>query len=117
MGMEMMDPLQLRWLRFFALLFVLPGLGGLLLSASVSTQFMQSLPREPVPSELRYFPRNINGIVVYQTKDEDRRLSVLEDTSVGVFLVGLSLGLVYLRQWGLAYAISAEEDEYAEDAP
>jgi hypothetical protein len=62
-------------------------------------------------------PRNINGILVYQTAEEDRRLSVMEYTSVGVFVVGLGLGLVYLRQRGIAAAISAEDDEYAEDAP
>jgi hypothetical protein len=98
-------------------MFLLPGLAGLLVAASFSTRYMQSLPREPIPSEMRMIPRNINGIVVYQTAEEDRKLSVMEYSSVGVFVVGLGLGLVYLRQWGISAAISAEEDEYAEDAP
>jgi hypothetical protein len=111
-----MDLHQLRTLRFVALLFLLPGLAGLLIAASFSTRYTQSLPRGPVPSEMRMIPRNIYGVIVYQTTEEDRRLSAMEYTSVGVFVVGLGLGLVYLHKWGIAYAISAEEDPYAEDA-
>ena len=113
----MMNPLQLRRLRFLALLFLLPGLAGLLVSATMSTLYLENLPRMPIPSELRYTPRNIHGIVVYQTAKEDRKLSAMEYTSVGVFVVGLCLGLVYLRRWGVAYAMSAEEDEYAKNEP
>jgi hypothetical protein len=112
-----MDSQQLRTLRFASLLFLLPGLAGLLVAASISTRYMQTMPRGPVPSEMRMIPRNINGVIVYQTAEEDRRLSVMEFTSVGVFVVGLGLGLVYLRKWGVAYAISSEEDPYAEDSP
>jgi hypothetical protein len=112
-----MDSQRLGTLRFVTLLFLLPGLAGLLVAASFSTYYMQILPRAPIPFEMRMIPRNINGILVYQTAEEDRRLSVMEYTSVGVFVVGLGLGLVYLRQRGIAAAISAEDDEYAEDAP
>lgn len=101
---------QLGWLRFFALLFLLPGLAGLILSAMISTSYVERLPRLPVPAEMRMVPRNIHGTVVYQTEAEDRRLSLMENSSVGVFLVGLSLGLVYFRKWGLAHAINGDED-------
>jgi len=47
----------------------------------------------------------IRTVIVYQTKSEDRRLMVMDDTSVGAFLVGLGLGFVYLRKWGIAHAI------------
>jgi hypothetical protein len=30
---------------------------------------------------------------------------------VGVFLIGLGLGLVYLEKWGAAQALAGEEDE------
>lgn len=112
-----MDALQLRGLRFAALFFLLPGLAGMIGSAILSTHYLDTLPRMPVPEDLRYTPRNIHGTVVYETEEEDRRLSVLEYTSAGVFVLGLGLGVVYLRQWGVANAISAEEDEYAQDAP
>lgn len=102
---------QLRRLRFFSLLFLLPGLGGLVFSAMVSTQYLENLPRTPVPAEMRMIPRNIHGVVVYQSAEEDRRLTMLEDVSVGVFLVGLGMGLVYLRKWGIAEALGAEEED------
>jgi len=102
---------RLRLLKFFSLLLLLPGLGGLVFAATVSTQYLEKLPREPVPAEMRMIPRNIHGVVIYQTPDEDRRLTVLEDSSVAVFLAGLGLGLVYLRKWGIAQALGAEEDD------
>ncbi|HWG20231.1 MAG TPA: hypothetical protein VG225_06845 [Terracidiphilus sp.] len=102
---------QLGLLRFVSLLFLLPGLAGLVFSAMISTQYLETMPRSPVPAEMRMVPRNIHGIVIYQTADEDRKLTVMEDASVGVFLVGLGLGLVYLRKWGIAQALGAEDEE------
>lgn len=102
---------QLGMLRFFALLFLLPGLGGMIVAAGISTQYLDQLPRMPVPEEFRMTPRNIHGTIVYQTVDEDRKLTLMEDGSVGVFLVGLVLGGVYFRKWGMAQAIGAEEEE------
>jgi hypothetical protein len=58
-------------------------------------------------------PRNIHGTVIYQTRQEDSRLSVLEDGSVAIFLVGLGTGLVYMRKWGILNALSTEDDEVA----
>jgi hypothetical protein len=55
-------------------------------------------------------------VVVYQTDDEDRTLTVLEDSSVGVFLVGLAMGLVYLRKWGIAQALAGEDEPLGERA-
>ena len=60
-------------------------------------------------------PRNINGYTVYQSTDEDRRLDTIEYSSVGVFLIGLSAGLVYFRKWGIARALEAEDDESGAD--
>jgi len=87
-------------LRLMALLFLLPGLGGLVVSAVVSTRYLDTLPTSPVPEEMRVVPRNIHGTVVYQTRQEDRRLSIVEYSSVAVFLAGLTLGLVHLERWG-----------------
>ena len=67
-------------------------------------------------AESRVVPREIHGIVVYQTKEEDKKLSTIEYSSVGVFVVGLLLGLVYLEMWGATQArYGKEEDELAED--
>jgi len=77
----------------------------------ISTQYLETLPRDPIPADMRMIPRNIHGTVVYQTEQEDRRLTLFEDSSVAVFVLGLGLGLVYLRKWGIAQALGAEEGD------
>jgi hypothetical protein len=101
---------KLATLKFISLLFLLPGMAGLIIAAMISTSYLDRLPRWPTPDEMRMTPRSVHGIVVYQTVEEDRRLSWIEDTSVGVFLVGLGLGLVYLEKWGSTRAGVAEDD-------
>ena len=103
-----MKPAQMATLKFFSLLFLLPGLAGLIISAMISTHYVDTLPKSPAPDQMRISPRNIHGTLVYQSVEEDRRLSILEDTSVGVFLLGLGLGFVYLAKWGLVRALGAE---------
>jgi hypothetical protein len=107
---DLVSRVNLNVLKFFALLFLLPGLGGLIFSAMVSTDYLENLPRSPAPSEQRMTPRNVHGTVVYQTIQEDERLSVMEYTSVSVFLVGLLLGIVYLEKWS-----SARQNEFETD--
>lgn len=104
---------SLSRLRFFALLLMLPGLVGLITAGLLSTTYLNSMPRVPDPATMRLVPRNIHGTVVYQTGQEDRRLDALEYSSVGLFAVGLGMGLVYLRKWGIAQAIAASEDDVA----
>jgi len=110
-----MKTAQLVLLRVLALAFLLPGLAGLIISAMVSTRYLETMPRMPAPDDLRMTPRNIHGVVVYQTEEEDRRLTLLEYSSVGVFVVGLGMGLVYLEQWSSARSRAAEEDDFSED--
>ena len=106
-----MKDTQLSTLRFLSLLFLFPSLAGLILSAMISTHYLDTLPTLPHPEQMRMTPRNIHGVIVYQTEEEDRRLSLMEGSSVVVFLLGLGSGLVYLRKRGIAAAIEAEEDE------
>jgi len=105
-----MNRTNLTVLKFFALLFLLPGLGGLVFSAMVSTDYLESLPKSPAPIEQRMTPRNVHGTVIYQTVQEDERLSAMEYTSVSVFLVGLLLGIVYLEKWSSARQFELESD-------
>jgi len=105
-----MNRTNLVVLKFFALLFLLPGLGGLVFSAIKSTDYLQNLPRSPEPTELRMTPRNVHGIVIYQTVLEDERLSIMEYSSVSVFLVGLVLGIVYLEKWSSSRQFDIESD-------
>jgi hypothetical protein len=112
-----MKRMRLATLRFFALLFLLPGLGGLILSAVVSTQYLQTMPRLPAPEEQRMVPRSIHGVIVYQTTEEDKRLTTMEDASVGVFVLGLGLGIWYLELWSSQRVrMSEEEEDFSESA-
>jgi len=102
---------QLARLKVIALTLMLPGLAGLIVSAMISGHYLDTMPRWPSPQELRIVPRNIHGIVVYQTAAEDRRLNIVEYSSVGVFLAGLGLGLLYLEKWGARQASLAREED------
>jgi hypothetical protein len=95
----------------FALALILPGLAGLIVSAMISVHYLDTMPKWPSPRELRTVPRNIHGSVVYQTAEEDRKLNLIEYSSVGVFVVGLGLGLVYLEMWGARQAREADEED------
>lgn len=101
---------QLATLRFFALLFMLPGLAGLILSATISTHYLEVMPRGPVLVEGRIVPREIHGTLIYQTAEENRQLDLIEYSSVAVFVTGLALGLVYLEQWGGRQVRAGEEE-------
>ncbi len=109
-----MKTARLGTLKFFALLFLLPGLAGLISSAMISTHYLDTMPTWPAPEVHRIVPRGIHGITVYQTPAENRKLNLVEYSSVGVFLVGLALGVVYLEKWGsLQTREEAEEAELA----
>lgn len=101
---------HLATLKFFALLFLLPGLAGLIVSAMISTYYLQVMPTGPVLTQNRVVPRDIHGTVVYQTPEEDRKLNIIEYSSVAVFVVGLGLGLVYLEKWGSLQVAYGEEN-------
>jgi len=109
-----MNRVSLSVLKFFALLLLVPGLGGLVFSGMVSTDYLENLPRSPAPREERVVPRNVRGVVVYQTEREDNRLSVMEYASVAVFLAGLLLGVIYLERWSSVRRSELEADLFEE---
>lgn len=102
---------QLGILRFVSLLFLLPGLAGMIISATLSLRYAHTLPTLPRPAEMRMTPRNIHGVVVYQTPEENQKLNLMEYSSVGVFLLGLGTGCLYLNKWGIGEAMRPCEDD------
>lgn len=106
-----MKAARLASLKFFALVFLLAGLAGLITSATISTHYLEVMPQKPIPEELRVVPRSIHGVTVYQTAKEDRLLSTWEYTSVGIFLVGITLSAIYMEKWGSMQVPAGEEDE------
>jgi len=113
-----MKAARLGTLKFFALTFLLVGLAGLITSATISAHYLDVMPTVPAPGEQRIVPRSIHGVTVYQTEKEDRLLSTWEYTSVGIFLVGLTLSAIYLEKWGSMQVSDGEEEEpeYVEDS-
>jgi len=103
-----MKATRLKALRIVSLFFLVPGIAGLLFSAYLSTYYLETMPRSPDPTELRMTPRVIHGITIFQTEIEDSRLSGYEYASVGVFLVGLVMGVVYLEKWASMKTIEDE---------
>jgi hypothetical protein len=114
---EAMKTERLATLKFFALLFLLPGLAGLIVSATISIHYLDTMPKWPAPEENRVVPRGIHGITIYQTPAEDRELNLIEYSSVGVFLAGLGLGVVYLEKWGSLQSRAAEEESRLAENP
>jgi hypothetical protein len=108
---------KLAMLRFFSLLFLLPGFAGLIASAIISTHYMATMPKSPAPEQMRMTPRGIHGVAVYQTVEEDRKLSLIENSSVGFFVIGMALGLVYLEKWGSARSLASEQDDEPKQSP
>ena len=104
---------SIKQAQIFFLVCILPGPGGLITSAMVSTYYRNTLPRFPDPQQLRMQPRNISGYIVYQTVEEERKLDLLDILVCRLFLIGLTAGLIYLQKWGLERAIEAEDDEFA----
>ncbi|MDR3798437.1 MAG: hypothetical protein P4K93_09805 [Terracidiphilus sp.] len=110
-----MKAARLATLKFFALLFLLFGLAGLIASAAISTHYLVVMPRAPAPGptpdEYRSVPRSIHGVTIYQTAQEDRLLRTWEYSSVGIFLVGVVLSVIYLEKWGSMQVPAGEEEE------
>lgn len=102
-----------RKLKTCSLLFLLPGLAGLIVSAALSLLYLNTLPRSPDPESLHMFPRSIDGYTVYQTEEEERRLDRVEYASAGLLLVGIVSGLVYMEKCGIARAVQSDQDEFA----
>jgi hypothetical protein len=109
--------MRLAALKFFALLFLLPGLAGLIISAMISTHYLDTMPRLPAPEQYRIVPRGIHGITIYQTPEENRDLNVIEYTSVGIFLTGLVIGVIYLEKWGSMQSRAGEEESELAENP
>jgi len=102
---------RLVTLKFFALLFLLIGLAGLIASAAISTHYLVVMPRSPDPQSMRVVPRSIHGVTVYQTVIEDRKLRTWEYSSIGVFLVGVTLSAIYMEKWGSMQVPAGAEEE------
>ena len=100
---------EIAQLRIMALSFLVPGLAGLIVASMISVTYLDVMPRLPDPATMRVIPRMIHGVTIYQTEEEDWKLNLIEYSAMTVFLIGLGLGMVYLRTWSVAQALPGEE--------
>lgn len=107
-----MKSTHLAAMRKISLALILPGLVGLIVSAMISVHYLDTMPRWPSSQQLRIIPRNIHGVIVYQTPGENRRLDLFEYSSIAIFLPGLILGLIYLEKWNSRQSRVLEDDEF-----
>lgn len=101
---------NLPLLQFFALFFLVPGVFGLIVSAIISTNYAATLPRVPDPANMRIVPRDIHGVTVFQTTEEDHTLSDVEYTALGLFMVGITLSVVYIERRYTVLSSTLEQD-------
>jgi len=107
-----MKSTMLDALRFATLLLLFPGAAGMVVSAMISTHYRDTLPKISVPEEMRMTPRNIGGVVVYQTEEESQRLNLIEYSSTAAFALGIGLGILYFEKKGNILAGRSEDEQY-----
>ena len=67
---------------------------------------LETLPRVPDQETGRVYPRNIHGIVVYQTLSERDQLENIQNSSIAVVAVSFLMTVIYKIKMG----INAEYD-------
>ena len=83
---------------------MVPGLAVWIYSGTIWNQYLNTLPHTPDQTTGRVYPRNIHGIVVFQTHTEQLRLELTQDIAIGVFFLGLLIGALEERNWRRATA-------------
>lgn len=101
---------SLSLLQFFSLLFLVPGIFGLVVSTILSTSYLATLPRIPDPQTLRMTPREIHGVTVFETEQEDETLTRVEYAALGCFIVGLVFGVMYIEKRSALRAMETEQE-------
>lgn len=75
------------------------GLVGWFCSAAITYQYFYTLPRAPDPKTGRIYPRNMHGIGIYQTKNEDRFVDILGGVSFAIGGLGLTIAALEEKHW------------------
>ena len=78
---------------------MLPALAAWLYAGVIWSRYMHTLPRTANPATGNIYPRNVHGIVVFQTHQEELQLDLIENISGGVFIVGFVIGALEERSW------------------
>jgi hypothetical protein len=82
-----------------ASVLIVPALAVWLYTAVIWNRYFETLPRVPNPVTERIYPRNIHGIVVFQTHAEKVRLDMMSCVSLAVLTLGIVIGILEERHW------------------
>jgi hypothetical protein len=85
--------------RTVAIVLMVPALAALLYTGVIWNRYLDTLPRTPDQTSGRLYPRNIHGIVVFQTRAEALHLERMENISFGTFALGMLIGWLEERHW------------------
>lgn len=87
-----------RLWRVIALMILIPGAVLWLYTWALWSSYV-NLPRRPIPTEGRIYPRGIHGITVYQTAEERNKLNILFRVSIPVSVIGFTLAALEEERW------------------
>jgi hypothetical protein len=76
------------------------GLAGLMWTFSLWDQQLNTLPHVANAVIGQIYPRNIHGIVVYQTFAQRNHLDTVQFGSFAIFGVSIVMSLIYRSKWG-----------------
>ena len=89
---------------------MVPGLAVWIYSGTIWNQYLHTLPHAPDQTTEGVYPRNIHGIVVFQTHTELLRLELTQDVAIGVFFLGLLIGAFRRAELEASYCAGAPEN-------
>lgn len=86
-----------RFIKLFGMSLGYLGFAGMLCLFGLSNHEVSTLPRTPEPTAGNVCPRDIHGIVIYETRSEKK---LYEELEVGSFLIfGTSFLLWLFSRW------------------
>jgi hypothetical protein len=89
-----------KYFKYFIIALLYFGLAGCLWTFGMWNYQLDTLPRPPNPARGSIYPRNIHGVIVYQTLSERDRLERIQRAAIGVYGLGLLLSLLHRKIWG-----------------
>ncbi len=95
-----LSPKTGKLLRIASIGLSVAGLLGVFWGMTIWNQYLGNLPRSPNAVTGNIYPRNIHGVVVYQTLKQRSSLDSWDHWSWGIFIFGFVLGLIHEWRWG-----------------
>jgi hypothetical protein len=73
---------------------------GIMWASYLSSTYQATLPRYPDPVAGRIYPRNIHGVVVYQTRDQRDRIDRIEYSWIVMLVAMFALIAIRVNTFG-----------------